>query len=210
MTDSNYTHIALVADRSGSMASIDADMNGAIKEFFTAQGKEPGTLKVDITVFDDRADLVLTDGTVDQVVHPVIRPRGMTALNDALGLTIDRLGKRLSSLAEEDRPGKVIVLVVTDGGENSSREYTAERVKALVETQQNEYSWEFVFLGANIDAFTVGAQYGFAQGSTIQYVANAAGANSVIASASAYVTRTRSGLSTEFTEEERTASNLTV
>lgn len=206
MTDSTYTHLALIADRSGSMWSIEQDMNGAIHELLTTQDAEEGTLKVDIVTFDNLVETVLEDGAAKDVQHPVIRHRGSTSLNDAIGQTVAKLGERLALKPEDERPGKVILVIVTDGGENSSQEYTTEAVKKLVEQQQKDYSWEFVFLGANIDAFSVAGGYGISKGSTLQYTANAAGANSAIAVASSYVTRTRSGLVADFTEAERDAA----
>jgi len=206
MTDEKYTHIAVIADRSGSMSTIAKDMNGGLEEFLKEQAEFDGTLLVDITTFDGSVETVAKGVKASEVSHPIIVPRGMTALNDAIGITVANLGERFAKLEESQRPGKVIVMVVTDGGENSSSEYTTEKVKELVTRQQDEWKWEFLFLGANIDSFNVAGGYGILRGSTINYEASAAGANSVIATASAYVTRTRSGLEADFTEEERAAT----
>lgn len=210
MTDSSYTHIAVVADRSGSMATIEKDMNGGLKTFLEDQRKEPGTLTVDITTFDTTVETPNKWAAVDDIKFPVIVPRGGTALYDALGQTVVSLGESLAALPEERRPGKVIVLVVTDGQENSSREYRgkpgADAVKALVETQREDFQWEFIFLGANIDSFDVAGGLGFAQGSTINYGANSGDVSNVLRAASAYVTTTRSGIATSFTQKERDES----
>ena len=201
MVDSNYTHIALILDRSGSMSSIEKDMNGGIKTFLTEQGAFPGTLTVDVTVFDTKIDFLYTNAKVDSIVHPLITPRGGTALFDAVGLTVVRLGERLEKLPEKLRPGKVIVFVVTDGHENSSREWTKDKVKALVDKQTDEFQWEFVFLGANIDSAAVGGGIGIRGGQSLNYVANAAGVNSMATSMSAYATATRSGFSTTIQQQ---------
>lgn len=191
MVNSSYTHLAVIADRSGSMFSIAEDMNGGLETFLKEQDALEGTLLVDITVFDGSVEQTVTDGKVEDIAFPIIVPRGSTALNDAMGITITSLGERFAKMDEDERPGKVIVLVITDGHENSSREYTASQVKDLVTRQQDEWNWEFVFLGANIDSFAVGGGYGVNAGSTLNYTADSAGVASALRSASAYVSTTR-------------------
>jgi uncharacterized protein YegL len=203
MTDSDYTHIALVVDRSGSMHGIATDMDGAIKELLTAQAKEPGYVLVDVVTFDTEVEFPYTDARPDDVKGQIIVARGMTALNDAVGKTIVSLGEKLAAKAEEDRPAHVIVVIVTDGHENSSREYTLARVQQMVLEQQDKWDWNFLYLAANVDAFATGSAYGFNAGQTMGYAATAEGTQSVIATASASMTRTRSGLSGDFTDEER-------
>lgn len=191
MVDSKYTHLAVVADHSGSMSGIAGDMNGGLEAFLKEQDALDGLLLVDITTFDGKVEQIITDGKVADVTFPVIVPRGMTALNDALGTTITSLGERFAKMDELSRPGKVIVLVITDGYENASREYKAEQIKELVTRQQDEWNWDFVFLGANIDSFAVGGSYGVRGGSTLNYTADAAGVATALRSASAYVTTSR-------------------
>lgn len=206
MTNPDYTHIAVVADRSGSMWGIQRDMNDGLRAFLEEQNLFPGKLLVDITTFDNDVEQVLTNGAVEEVDHPVIFPRGSTALLDAIGVTVTSLGERLSKLPEDERPGKVIVMIVTDGGENASHEYTNDQIKNLVTTQREQFQWEFLFLGANIDSFSVAGSFGIPKGSTIQYNATGDSTNAVIAAASSYVTRTRGGVATSFTEDERTST----
>jgi Mg-chelatase subunit ChlD len=207
MTNPDLTRLVIVADRSGSMHGIAGDMNGAIRQLLVEQATQPGTLVVDIVTFDTVVEYPYTGVAPAEVTDDIIRPRGSTALNDAVGLTIAKLGAELSSLAEDDRPGHVIVVVVTDGMENASREYTTQQVKAMVEEQTAKWGWTFLYLAANVDAFATGAGYGFARGQTISYAADSEGAESVVKSASAGITRTRSGLSTDFTDEEREAAS---
>lgn len=206
MTDSSLTLLALVVDRSGSMAHIARDMNGGIRQLLADQANQPGAVIVDITTFDTEVEHPYDWVRPDDVKSDIIVPRGGTALNDALGATIVRLGERLAAMDEEDRPGVVIVVVVTDGEENSSKEYSHQQVRELIDRQTVDYRWQFMFLAANIDAFATGRTYGFAKGSTMSYAATGAGAQSVIATASAGITRTRSGLSADFTDEEREAA----
>jgi uncharacterized protein YegL len=206
MTDSNLTHLAIIADRSGSMLNIASDMNGAIRQLLSDQAKEPGAVEVDITTFDHELDHPFIGVRPDDVKIDVIVPRGSTALNDAIGVTVTSLGQRLAERAEEDRPAHVIVVVVTDGGENASREYSADQVKKLVTEQTEQWGWTFMYLAANVDAFATGAGYGFGRAQTISYAADSEGTQSVIATASAGITRTRSGLAADFTDEEREAA----
>lgn len=191
MVDEKYTHIAVIADRSGSMSSIAEDMNGGLKTFLEEQDQLEGILLLDVTIFDTQVEQIVRNGTVSDVVFPVIIPRGGTALNDAIGVTVNSLGEQFSKMAEDTRPGKVIVLVITDGMENSSREYTAPQIKELVTRQQDEWEWDFVFLGANIDSFAVGGGYGMHAGGTLNYESTSAGVASVLRAASEYVTTSR-------------------
>lgn len=200
MTDPNYTHIAVVLDRSGSMNSIKDDMENGLNAFFEEQAKLPGVCLVDFHQFDTDYETVYQDKPV-AYAKAVLKPRGLTALNDAIGKTAASLGDKLEAMEEDLRPGKVIVVVVTDGFENSSREWTVEDVKKVVETQENEFGWEFVFLGANMDAVAVGTGYGFNPGRTLTYdTSNVAAAS---ASLTSYTTSTRSGVRSVFTDEDR-------
>lgn len=203
MTDQEYTHICMVVDRSGSMSTIASDMEGGIKTLLADQAKEPGYCLVDIVTFDTEVEFPFIDCRPDDVKGEIIRPRSSTALNDAVGMSIVRLGEKFARMAEEDRPAHVIFVVVTDGMENASREYTKEQVKALVEMQTEQYGWHFLYLAANVDAFATGADYGFAPSSTMPYNATAKGSKMSMASASRSMSATRSGLDADFTEEER-------
>jgi uncharacterized protein YegL len=173
------------------MVTIANDMNGGLQEFLKTQDELEGKLKVDIVTFDTLVETPVENGSVSDVTFPVIVPRGGTALNDALGATIARLGERFAAQPEDERPGKVLVLVITDGHENASREYSTESIKKLVTRQQDEWNWEFVFLGANIDSFAAARDYGIHDGSTLNYAATGAGVASALRSAGTYVTTSR-------------------
>jgi hypothetical protein len=198
MTNPNYTHLALIVDRSGSMSPIARDMDGSIKTLLAEQAKLPGEIHVDVTTFDAEIEHVYSNVRPDDIKHDLIVPRGRTALNDAIGSTIAALGQQFAELNEDDRPGNVIVVIVTDGMENASREYTLEQVKAMVETQTNDYGWTFLFFGANSmgDVVDVAAGYGVNRAHTMSYGHDAAGTQVVGSTASNFVTRTRSGLDT--------------
>jgi uncharacterized protein YegL len=192
VTDKNYTHLLLIADRSGSMYSIVDDMNGGIKTLLEEQAKEPGKIVVDIVTFDTIIEHAYKGVAPGDVQGPVINPRGSTALNDATGFAITELGERLAKMPEDERPGLVLVVIVTDGEENASREYTTDQVKALVERQTSEYGWQFVFLAANIDAFAAAGAYGIAKGSTMNFAPSSAGMSSMYTNTSRKMSASRS------------------
>lgn len=203
MTNPDYTHIAVVADCSGSMAYIANDMNGGLKTFLDEQAALPGTLTLDITTFDSEVTTLHQGAHPEDIDFPIIVPGGLTALLDGIGHTVDTLGKRLASLPEDKRPGKVLVIVVTDGMENASQDYRADEVRHLVERQQDEYQWGFVFLGANIDAFSVGGNLGFDPSATMNYAATAGGTQSMMTSLTKSATAYRGGANLGFTDADR-------
>lgn len=194
MTDSQYTHLSLILDRSGSMSNIAKDMNGGIHELLKEQAALPGEILVDVTTFDTTVDQVVSDELPGHVPADLIKPRGGTALLDAIGETVTKLGEKLAAKPEDKRPGKVVVVIVTDGQENSSVDWKSPAIKELVEKQTNEFAWEFLFLGANIDSFDVGGGLGYAATRTMNYAPTAAGVNGMTRSVSSYLSDTRSGL----------------
>lgn len=209
MTNSNYTHLALIVDRSGSMRSIQDPMETGIKSLLAEQSKEPGELHVDITVFDTEVNHLFTDVRVDDVKKQIIDPRGMTALNDAIGMTVARLGERLSAMDEAERPGHVIVVIVTDGLENASREYTTKQVSDMVTRQKDEFNWHFRFLGTDIDSFTVAGSYSIGRSETINFSRTAKGASNVSVVLNSSLSATRAGASGAYSDEDRASAMAT-
>jgi hypothetical protein len=153
MMKDDLTDITLVVDRSGSMEAIREDAEGGVNSFITEQGKEPGEALLTLVQFDTEYEFLHKGVPIHQVPKYKLVPRGMTALLDAVGKAINETGERLAKMAEEDRPGLVIFVVMTDGLENSSKEFTKIQLKEMIQRQQNEYDWHFTFLGANQDAF---------------------------------------------------------
>ena len=151
----NLTEMVFVLDRSGSMSGLAADTIGGFNELIEKQKKIEGDAYVTTVLFDHEYE-VLHDHVALEEIAPLTDKeyfaRGSTALLDAVGRTIDAVGARLAATAEEERPEHVVFVITTDGMENSSREYTAKRVRGMIEHQQQKYSWQFVFLGANMDA----------------------------------------------------------
>lgn len=203
MTNPNYTHLAMVVDRSGSMQGMAAEANAAIRELLKAQAEEPGEILVDITTFDGDIEYPYVGVDPLDVEGDVIEPRGTTALLDALGRTINLLGSRLAKLEEDERPAHVIFVVVTDGHENASQEYSRAQIKAMITEQTDKWGWTFMYLAANVDAFATGGDMGFAKGSTISYAGTGLGTQSVYGAASRSVSNIRAGQSGDFTEDDR-------
>lgn len=148
----NLTEIIIVSDRSGSMQSCRTDAEGGINQFINDQKALPGEARLTFVQFDDHYEIVHDAIQIKDVPHYTLAPRGSTALLDAMGKAITTVGERLSKLPEADRPGLVVCVISTDGEENSSREYKAAQIAAMVKEQTEKYSWQFQFLGANIDA----------------------------------------------------------
>ena len=169
MTDSTLTHLYFLLDRSGSMQSIRTDTMGGFDAFIEEQRGAPGRCRVTLAQFDDRYEEVYADRDLADVPPLVLTPRGTTALLDALGRFITEAGERLAALPEDQRPGSVIVGVMTDGLENSSREWTHPRVKALIEQQTRDDGWQFLYLGADQDAIEEGSRMGFAAEKSMTY-----------------------------------------
>lgn len=169
MTDANLTHLYFLLDRSGSMVSLREDTIGGFDTFIAEQRTAPGQCRVTLAQFDNEYDEVYADRDIATVPSLVLVPRGSTALLDALGRLVVTAGERLAALPEQDRPGSVVVGVMTDGYENASRDWTHDRIKALIEQQSTEYGWQFLYLGADQDAIEEGAKMGFAAGKSMTY-----------------------------------------
>lgn len=157
--------IVCIIDKSGSMASIRDDAIGGFNTFLEDQKKVPGEATLTLTQFNTVLTTIYENQPLQDVQplnHSTYIPNGMTALFDAIGATVDNVGLRLESTPEAARPDKVIVAILTDGQENSSIIFKeAQQIKDKIQHQREKYSWEFIFLAANQDAFTEGANLGF-------------------------------------------------
>jgi hypothetical protein len=150
----NLTEIIFLLDRSGSMAGLESDTVGGFNSFVERQCAMDGEAVLTTVLFDDQYEVLWNgiDANEARLTERDYYVRGSTALLDAVGKSILDVGYRLSQTSEERRPGKVIFVITTDGMENASREFTYEKVKELIRQQQEKYDWEFIFMGANIDA----------------------------------------------------------
>lgn len=200
-----YSHITMVIDRSGSMKSIRQATEESINGFIDAQRGVKGTATFTLLKFDYDFDFVYQMRPLDKVSSNFqLEPRGSTALLDAIGIAIIDTGKALAALAESERPDSVICVIVTDGEENASREFSVTKIKKMIEEQTQKYNWTFLFLGANQDAILTANEFGIGQGNAITFNASAKGVSNVISATSGYVTATRGGVQgVSYTAENR-------
>lgn len=206
MTDSNYTAIKMVIDRSGSMQSIKEDAEGGVNGRRTKLRKAAGRRTVALAVFDTHYEEVCSSTDAADVAAFELRPRGGTALLDAIGRGITEFGEELAALSEDRRPGHVIFAIMTDGLENSSREWRPEQIRELIKRQTEQYKWNVVYLGANQDAVLVGESLGVAAGSSITYNTTRSGVRGMSSSLEGYVAVAAAGGPAEFSFADRDAA----
>jgi len=203
MTNPDFAAVMLLIDRSGSMASIQRAAEGGVNDFIKGQAAQPGRRTIRIAKFDDAYELVQPSTSAATSPSFKLEPRGMTALLDAMGRSINEFGQELAALPEDERPGVVILAVMTDGHENASVEYDWPMVRAMVEHQEKAYGWQVLYLGANQDAVETGVKLGVQRSRSMTYAATDHGTRSVTDSLSGYVASAASGLSASFTDEDR-------
>jgi len=165
----NLTELVYIIDRSGSMHHLTGDTVGGYNAFIAEQKKLDGQAHLTTVLFDDKYEL-FCDHTDIMEAKPMTEAdchaRGCTALMDAVGKTINSVGARLSKTPEAERPSKVLFMIMTDGYENASKEFSRSAVKKMIEHQQSVYSWEFLFIGAGIDAYAEAASLGISSDHT--------------------------------------------
>ena len=184
----HLTDITLILDRSGSMATIAEDVVGGVNEFIKQQKEAEGDAQFTLVQFDTQDPFEVVYGAVDiQKVEPLegYHPRAGTPLLDAVGTGIVATGERLAAMPEADRPARVVFVIVTDGAENSSREYTADRVRAMIKEQEVKYKWQFVFLAADAAAFAEADRYGFSADNSARVGKTGRGINDALRRSSA-------------------------
>ena len=202
--DNNYTAMLLIVDRSGSMASIRGEMEEALHGLLTEQAKHEGLTTVDVATFDTAYSLdyrMADPADVKIEIHP----RGGTALWDTLRWCIDGFSKELEALPDHARPAKVIMVVATDGEENSSVQTNLATVKEMIQSKQDHDQWEMVFLGANQDAVLEGQNLGFKADASLTFDTTGDGVASMGAATSRFISDVRHGQRQGFTPEEREA-----
>lgn len=189
MTNPLHRLLIVIADESTSMQSIRQEMQDGLNRFVADRksdlAPDGGSLSTRVTLygFNETVKRVYQNRLVTDIPGYELVPNGNTALLDAIGTAVDEEGARLARLPEGVRPGKVIVLVVTDGFENSSRRYVRSKIREMVKRQEEEYGWTFIFMGADQDAITAGADmnisadvsYSFASTNTAQAWTNTSG-----------------------------------
>lgn len=172
------TEIVFILDRSGSMSGLESDTIGGYNSMIEKQKKEEGEALISTVLFDGQTD-VLHDRVPLDKISPITEKeyyvRGSTALLDAVGGAIHHIGNVHKYAREEDVPEKTLFIITTDGMENSSRQYSYDKVKKMIEKQKEKYHWEFIFLGANIDAVGVADRFGVDRQHAVRYECDSAG-----------------------------------
>jgi len=190
----NITELVFILDRSGSMAGLESDTIGGFNAMIEKQRKEEGTCYVSTVLFDNVSE-VLHDRVELSEIKPMTDKdytvRGCTALIDAIGGAINHIGNIHKYARREDVPAHTMFIITTDGMENASRKYTSERVKQMIERQKEKYGWEFLFIGANIDAVETAAQYGIGSDRAVNYNADGKGTKILYESVAKAVCRVR-------------------
>ncbi|MDR6123456.1 uncharacterized protein YegL [Bacillus sp. SLBN-46] len=174
----NVTELVFILDRSGSMAGLEADTIGGFNAMLAKQQKAEGEAIVTTVLFDHQYEL-LHDRINVKGISPMTdedyEVRGTTALLDAIGFTIQKIVNVQKKTSEEEQAEKVLFVITTDGMENASHEFTADKIKKMVHHQKEKYGWEFLFLGANIDAVTTAARFGIDEEFAVDYHADEVG-----------------------------------
>lgn len=199
MSKKDLSEIIVIADSSGSMDPLTTETVGSINSLIKGQKAVPGEANFTLAIFDSEYKLYHNAVPINQVpelTEDQYRMGGMTALYDAIGKTFIEVGTRLSLMKEEDRPEKVIVTIITDGDENSSKEWRGEegrvKIQEMVKHQQEKYNWKVMFLGAGIDAIKQGSSIGVQTSGSLSYNSTKRGMGVAYASIGNVVTSLRS------------------
>ncbi len=191
----NLTEIVFILDRSGSMAGLEADVIGGFNAMIAKQQRESGEALISTVLFSGDAQ-VLHDRVDVKQLAPLTRrdylPGGCTALLDAVGGAIHHIGNVHKYAREEDRPARTLFVITTDGMENASRRYTTSEVREKIRRQKEKFGWEFIFLGANIDAEGTAESLGIRRECAADFVADRAGADATFTAVNEAVCRIRS------------------
>lgn len=174
----NLTELVFILDKSGSMAGLEKDTIGGFNAMLQKQKALDGECRITTVLFDNRYELLhdrIDIRAVSSMSDREYQVGGSTALLDAIGLTIQKLVSVQKNTAQEYRAEKVMFVIITDGAENSSREYSSDRVKEMIQKEKTRYGWEFVFLGANIDAVETAGRFGIEADRAVDYVADSEG-----------------------------------
>lgn len=174
----NLTEVVFILDRSGSMAGLESDTIGGYNSMLHQQKKEAGDVYISTVLFSDYSK-VIHDRVSLEKMKPISDKEyyvgGCTALLDAIGDAIHHIGNLHKYARPEDRPDKTLFVIITDGEENSSRRYNYNKVKHMIERQKEKYGWEFLFLGANMDAVAAAGRFGIGADRAVRYECDSAG-----------------------------------
>lgn len=173
----NLTEIIFLLDRSGSMGGLESDTIGGFNALVEKQCRLDGETMLTTALFDDQYEVLWNgvDANNARLTQMEYYVRGSTALLDAVGKTILDVGHRLSKMSEDRRPGKVLFVISTDGLENASREFSQQKVKEMIRHQEKKYGWEFMFIGANMDAIEEASYVGISMENAYSFEASSVG-----------------------------------
>lgn len=192
--NANRSEIAVILDRSGSMGSVRSAAIEGFNSFLAQQVQEPGEALFTLVQFDHEYLIDYSRYPIEEIpllTEETYQPRGWTALNDAIGRTIQDLGAALSLLPEEDRPAHVIVAILTDGEENKSTQFSREQIAAMITHQQDMYNWQFIFLSSNLKSLQDATAMNIPPSNVMAYAANDIGTRSAFETISTNVARMR-------------------
>ena len=188
------TELVFILDRSGSMSGLEHDTIGGFNSMIRKQKKQDGKCYVSTVLFDDESE-VLHDrvklSAIKPMTHKEYTVRGCTALIDAIGGAIHHIGNVHKYIRNEDVPEHTIFIITTDGMENASHKYSSDKVKKMIERQKEKYGWEFLFIGANIDAVETAAKYGISEDRAVNYNADGIGTHILYNSVSSVIRTVR-------------------
>ncbi len=190
----DFTEIVFILDRSGSMAGLESDTIGGFNAMLRKQKTEPGEAVISTVLFDGETQVIHDRVPLDKVSELTDRDyyvRGCTALLDAVGGAVHHIGNVHKYAREEDIPEHTLFVITTDGLENASRKYTYDKVKAMIQRQKEKYGWEFIFMGANIDAAREAARFGISQDRAANYHADSQGTSVIYQAVSQAVSGVR-------------------
>ena len=206
----DYTHIAVILDRTGSMESIREDTIGGFNAFVNQQKAEPGVATLTLVQFDSQDPYEIVHnfkpvGAVPALTRETFVPRASTPLLDAMGRGINDLEKSLAEIQEEEKPSRVVMVIITDGQENASHEFRKDQIAKMIKEKQEQSAWQFVFLSADLAAIGDALASGIRANSSIRFSPSAQGTAAAWASASARVADYRADRSKDvsFTAEDR-------
>lgn len=176
--NNKLTELVFILDKSGSMAGLESDTIGGFNALAKKQAKEPGQVRLTTILFNNNIELLhdrIPLAGISPLTERDYEVGGSTALLDAIGAAIQKIGNAQKRTSESERAGKVMVVITTDGMENASREFTYEKIKAMIARQKQQFSWEFIFLGANIDAVETASKFGIAEEFAAEYHSDSIG-----------------------------------
>ena len=200
MKNNNITELVFILDRSGSMGGLESDTIGGFNSMLAKQKKEEGTAYVSTVLFDHETEVLHDRVPIDKVAPMTDKDytvRGCTALLDAIGKSVHHIGNIHKYARPEDVPSHTLFVITTDGMENASRTYSGKDIKRLIEKQQKRYGWEFLFIGANIDAIATAKSFGIDENRAVNYHADRQGTGVVYEAVCKAVSGMRRGKSLE-------------